>query len=40
MFSAAVLTKMMSVPVGLNSPYIAEHHSKSDASYIEKKTVS
>ncbi|KAL1501751.1 hypothetical protein ABEB36_007022 [Hypothenemus hampei] len=31
---------MISAPVGLHSPYIAEPHSKSDASYIEKKTVS
>ncbi|XP_066262077.1 TBC1 domain family member 4 isoform X1 [Euwallacea similis] len=30
---------MMSVPVDLYSPYTAGPHSKSDASYIEKKTV-
>lgn len=32
--------KMFSVPVGLHSPYIADPHSKSDASYIERKVVS
>ncbi|XP_050302062.1 TBC1 domain family member 1 isoform X2 [Anthonomus grandis grandis] len=31
--------QMISVPVGLHSPYIAEPHSKSDASYIERKVV-
>ncbi|XP_060532714.1 TBC1 domain family member 1 isoform X2 [Cylas formicarius] len=30
---------MISAPVGLYSPYIAEAHSKSDASYIERKAV-
>ncbi|XP_030755197.1 TBC1 domain family member 1 isoform X2 [Sitophilus oryzae] len=29
----------ISIPVGIHSPYIAEAHSMSDASYIEKKVV-